>query len=68
VLRMQQTYVVQDMTCGHCVGAVEEEVGAVPGVHSVTADLDTKRVAVQGEGFADAEVRAAIAKAGYDAA
>lgn len=68
MLLMEQSYVVEGMTCGHCVAAVEEEVGAVPGVLSVAADLDTKRVAVQGEGFAEAEVRAAIAEAGYEAA
>jgi copper chaperone len=65
---MEQTYVVQGMTCGHCTSAVEEEVGAVHGVVSVTADLDTKRVVVQGEDYAEAEIRAAIEEAGYAAA
>ncbi len=64
---MEQIYVVEGMTCGHCTAAVEEEVGSVTGVASVTADLDTKRVSVQGEGYADAEVRAAIDEAGYEA-
>ncbi len=64
---MEQIYVVEDMTCGHCTAAVEEEVGAMSGVVSVTAHLDTKRVTVQGENYADAEVRAAIEEAGYEA-
>jgi copper chaperone len=64
---MEQIYVVDGMTCGHCTAAVEEEVSSVSGVLSVTADLATKRVAVQGEGYADADVRAAIVEAGYEA-
>ncbi len=65
---MEQIYIVEGMTCGHCTAAVEEEVGAVSGVLSVTADLATKRVSVQGEDYADGEVRAAIEEAGYAAA
>lgn len=65
---MEQIYVVNGMTCGHCTAAVEGEVSSVPGVLSVAADLSTKRVTVQGEDYADADVRAAIAEAGYEAA
>jgi copper chaperone CopZ len=56
------------MHCAHCVRAVEEEVGAVPGVACVDVDLDTKRVSVRGEGLDDASLRAAIEEAGYAAA
>ena len=61
-------YRVPGMTCGHCVTAVETEVGAVAGVEGVEADLATKVVAVRGAAFDDAAVRAAIAEAGYEAA
>ncbi len=60
-------YVVPGMHCGHCVAAVEEEVSAVPGVESVTVDLETKRVEVTGEALEDAAIRAAIEEAGYEA-
>ena len=60
-----ETYVVGDMSCGHCVAAVETEVGAVEGVTSVEADLASKVVRVSGERFDDAAVRAAIGEAGY---
>ena len=63
----ERTYAVEGMTCEHCVRAVTEEVGAVPGVAGVEVDLTAKRVAVRGEGFDDAAVRAAIAEAGYEA-
>jgi copper chaperone len=61
------TYSVPAMHCGHCERAVKEEVGVVPGVVSVDVDLETKRVTVHGDGLDDAELRAAIAEAGYEA-
>jgi copper chaperone CopZ len=55
------------MTCGHCVAAVSEEVGKVPGVTDVQVDLESKRVVVAGTGVADEAVVAAVDEAGYDA-
>jgi copper chaperone len=60
-------YVVPGMHCDHCVAAVQEEVAAVPGVRSVTVDLETKRVEVTGPSPDDAAIRAAIEEAGYEA-
>ena len=65
---MEITYTVSGMSCGHCKAAVEEEVGRVPGVASVTADLDSKLVVVRGESLEHEALRAAIDEAGYDAA
>jgi copper chaperone len=65
---MEITYTVAGMTCGHCKSAVEAEVGQVPGVASVDANVDTKLVVVRGEGLEDAALRAAIDEAGYEAA
>jgi copper chaperone len=62
------TYTVPAMHCGNCTAAVEREVAQVAGVESVDADLESKLVVVRGAGIADAEVRAAIAEAGYEAA
>ncbi|MEU3307039.1 heavy-metal-associated domain-containing protein [Nocardiopsis sp. NPDC055551] len=62
-------YTVEGMSCGHCVGSVTEEVGAVPGVTGVEVDLESKKVTVTGEGpIDDAAVRAAIDEAGYEVA
>ena len=68
--RMSDTlsYTVPGMHCGHCERAVGEEVSAVPGVESVTVDLDSKRVTVVGTALDDAKLRAAIDEAGYEAA
>lgn len=65
---MEITYTVSGMSCGHCKSAVEQEVGKVPGVEFVQADVDTKLVVVRGDGLEDAALRAAIDEAGYEAA
>jgi copper chaperone len=58
-------YIVPDISCDHCVRAIEGEVSLVEGVDSVTADVETKRVVVRGVGLDDTAIRAAIDEAGY---
>ncbi len=62
-----KTWIVDGMTCGHCVASVSAEVGNVSGVSDVQVDLASKRVVVTGDGVADDEVVAAVDEAGYDA-
>ena len=62
-------YTVKGMTCGHCVGAVKEEVGQLSGVVGVDVDLPSGRVTVTSEAVVDlAQVRAAVEEAGYELA
>ena len=65
---MEATYVVPEMSCSHCEAAVSEAVSAVPGVESVTVDLESKRVEVRGVELDDGAIRTAIDAAGYDVA
>ena len=58
--------IVSGMTCDHCVMSVREEVGAVAGVTAVAVDLASGRLTVQGEGYSDEAIRAAVAEAGYE--
>ena len=61
-----QTFVVQGMTCGHCVSSVTEEVSRVPGVRAVRIDLTSGAVTVESDAPVDnADVVAAIDEAGY---
>lgn len=63
---MQTTYRVEGMTCQHCVAAVREEIGALPGVESVDVDLETGNVVVGSDAALDSEaVAAAVDEAGY---
>ena len=60
------TWTVVGMTCGHCVSAVTEEVGGLPGVRDVEVDLASGAVTVTSDGALDrAEVAAAVDEAGY---
>ena len=61
-----RTYIVEGMTCEHCVNAVTDEVGKVPGVTGVAVDLANKTVTVTGEAIDDAAVGAAVDEAGYE--
>lgn len=38
-MAVRKSYAVTGMTCEHCVAAVREEVGALPGVVGVDVDL-----------------------------
>lgn len=61
----QTTYKVAGMTCGHCELSVQEEIGEIDGVASVKADHTTGDVVVEGEGYTDDAVAAAVQEAGY---
>jgi len=66
------TYGVTGMTCGHCVAAVTEEIGRLPGVQHVVVDLAVgavSTVTVDSTGELDpGAVRAAVDEAGYELA
>jgi copper chaperone len=63
------TYTVTGMTCAHCVGAVQEEVGRIPGVTDVSVDLPTGLVTITSERpVATEDVRAMVDEAGYELA
>jgi len=55
---MNQTFQVQGMSCGHCVGAVTQAVRAVDPEADVKVDLASGKVEVQ-----SGQDRAAIARA-----
>lgn len=60
---------VSGMTCGHCVTAVEQEVGAIAGVTTVDVDLhpgETSHVTVHSTTpLTDEALSAAVDEAGY---
>ena len=61
------TITVDGMTCGHCVSAVQSEVGKLDGVTEVSVDLASGQVTVVGEQAPAPEaLRAAVEEAGYE--
>ena len=63
-----QTFAVTGMTCGHCAGAVTEEIQQLPGVTDVAVDLvagGTSTVKVTAtESIDDTLIAAALEEAG----
>ncbi|MGW0963875.1 heavy-metal-associated domain-containing protein [Streptomyces gelaticus] len=60
-------YQVSGMTCGHCEGAISEEISGIEGVTSVKAVASTGQVTVVSAApLADEAVRAAVDEAGYE--
>ncbi|MEU0042756.1 heavy-metal-associated domain-containing protein [Streptomyces werraensis] len=59
-------YKVSGMTCGHCEGAVSQEISALDGVTAVKAVAKTGEVTVTSASPLDEQaVRAAVDEAGY---
>ncbi|MFE6039293.1 heavy-metal-associated domain-containing protein [Streptomyces sp. NPDC056452] len=60
-------YEVKGMTCGHCEGAVSEEISGIEGVSSVKAEASTGRVTIASRApLTEDAVRAAVDEAGYE--
>lgn len=61
---MSRTYLIDGMTCQHCVGSVRREVSALDGVSAAEVDLETRTLTVEGTA-ADEAIAGAVAEAGY---
>jgi copper ion binding protein len=60
-----RTFSVSGMTCAHCVAAVSESVGALPGIEAVSVDLEAGAVTIHGSDVREDAVRGALESAGY---
>lgn len=56
---------IDDMTCGHCAGAITRAVQALDPEAAVRVDLARHRVEVQSSSLAAPALQAAIEEAGY---
>ncbi len=61
------TVTAPDISCAHCVATVKEAVGSLPGVASVEADPDSKRVEIAFDPgrVSVTQIAAALDEAGY---
>lgn len=66
---MNTTISVSGMTCGHCVSSVKEELAELPGVQSVSVDLNAGGVSPvtieSTRELTSEEIAAAVEEAGY---
>ncbi|MDA3814630.1 MAG: SO_0444 family Cu/Zn efflux transporter [Candidatus Cloacimonetes bacterium] len=59
-----KTFLIEGMTCNHCVANVKDSLIKIEGVQNVKVNLEQKNAVVDGDYNSD-EVKAAIVKAGY---
>ena len=58
---------IRGMTCGHCVSAIQKEIGSLAGVTGVEVELDTGTVRVTADPPPEAaSLREAVDAAGYE--
>lgn len=63
---MKETIIVRGMTCHHCVMAVKRAIERLPGVESVSVDLESGLVEITGTGEMDrALIRTSVEDEGY---
>ena len=61
------TITVDGMTCGHCVNAVQTELGKLDGVADVAVDLTSGKVTIVAESTPDpAALQGAVEEAGFE--
>ncbi|MGA6925108.1 MAG: heavy-metal-associated domain-containing protein [Desulfosarcina sp.] len=64
----KETLTVPNISCGHCVSAIQNELSDLDGVTSVKADADSRTVVVQWDAPASIDrIRAALAEINYPA-
>ena len=64
----QEKLTVPNISCGHCVSAIESELAGMDGVTSVKADAETKTVTVGWQSPATIEsIRAILDEINYPA-
>jgi copper chaperone len=66
---VREHYLVEGMTCSHCVAGVTEEVSAIDGVESVSIDLNaggaSRIMVVSSKPVPVDDIRTAVTEAGY---
>lgn len=62
---MSTTFLVDDMTCGHCASTITKALASLDKQAKVNIDLGTRRVEVTSTEADEAELQEAIKEAGY---
>jgi copper chaperone len=45
----KKTFTIANISCGHCVMAIKNELGEMAGIRKVDGNVDTKTIAVEWE-------------------
>lgn len=64
---MTRNVIIEGMSCGHCAGAVREELEKIAGVSGVAVDLASKTATITADkDIPDDAIIAAVTEAGYE--
>jgi len=61
----QETFTVQNVKCGGCASAIESGIGEMAGVSSVSVDIESGGVTVDGDALERAELSNKLTELGY---
>lgn len=65
----KKTFSVPNISCGHCVSAIQSELAEMEGVRRVQGDPTTKEIVVEWDSPAsEADIKAKLAEINYPAA
>ncbi|MCK5228712.1 MAG: heavy-metal-associated domain-containing protein [Desulfobulbaceae bacterium] len=65
----KQTFTIPNISCGHCVNSVKEELSELDGVAKVEGDAQKKKITVEWEAPAtDEKIRDKLKEINYPAA
>ena len=60
-----ESFTVSNVKCGGCASAIQDGLGALPGVDKVEVIIDSGEVSVSGEDLNRATLAAKLAELGY---
>ncbi len=64
----KQTFIIPNISCGHCVMSIKDELGEIDGVKSMEGNPDTKSMTVEWEPPASADsIKEKLKKINYPA-
>lgn len=65
--QMKKIIIIEGMSCGHCVKAVEKALSGIDGVVNVEVSLEDKKATLESsKEISDSEIKAAIDDAGFE--
>jgi copper ion binding protein len=63
---VENSYIVEGMTCQHCAASVSEEISEIDGVTGVTVDVASGKVVVTSDAALERDsIAGAVSEAGY---
>lgn len=64
----KKTFTIENISCGHCVMTIKNELGEIAGIRKVDGNIDTKTITVEWEAPASLDtIKAKLKEINYPA-